>query len=98
MRFLLYLLLFIVIVVFGLTFSLQNAGSVELRYYPDLVVTAPLAIVLLATLFIGALIGFLAAFLVVLRKQRELVRTRRQVKKLDQEVQNLRNAPYKEPA
>ena len=96
MKFFIYLLLFIVIAVFGLTFTLKNASPVALHYYPDLVITAPLSVVLLVTLMLGVLIGWLVTWSVTLRKKRELSRARKEIRKLDQEVQNLRNIPLKE--
>ncbi|HDH16776.1 MAG TPA: DUF1049 domain-containing protein, partial [Gammaproteobacteria bacterium] len=59
MKLFLYLLLFIVIVVIGLTFSLKNPQLVELNYYPDIAISAPLVVVLLVTLLLGMLIGML---------------------------------------
>jgi uncharacterized integral membrane protein len=98
MKLFLYLILFTVVVAFALTFSLKNPQVVTLYYYPDLSVTAPLVIVLLVTLLLGAVIGLLVSWGRLLKKQRELGRARREVKKLDQEVQNLRSLPLKEPA
>lgn len=96
MKFFLYLLLFIVIAVFGLTFALKNPSPVELHYYPDLVISAPLYLVLLVTLMIGVLIGLIVMWSAALRWKWELVRLRKENRKLGQEVQNLRNIPIKE--
>lgn len=96
MKFFIYLLLFTAIAVFGLTFTLKNAQPVELHYYPDLVLTAPLSIVLLATLVLGALIGMLVTWISILHKKRDLSRARKEISKLNQEIQNLRSIPIKE--
>ena len=96
MKFFIYLLLFTAIAVFGLTFTLKNAQPVELHYYPDLVVAAPLSMVLLATLLLGALIGMLVTWGAGLKKKRDLSRARKKITKLNQEIQNLRSIPIKE--
>lgn len=97
MKLFLYLILFTLVVAFALTFSLKNPQVVTLYYYPDLSITAPLVVVLLVTLLLGAIVGLLVGWGRLLRKQHELGRVRRELKKLDQEVQNLRNLPIKEP-
>lgn len=96
MKLFLYLLLFIVIVAFGLTFSLKNPQLIELNYYPDVVISSPLTVVLLVTLLLGVLIGVLAMSVSKLRKARELTRARKEILKLSEEVQNLRSLPIKD--
>jgi putative membrane protein len=96
MKFLLYLLLFIVVVAFGLTFSLKNPQLIELNYYPDVVISSPLTVVLLVTLLLGVLIGVLAMSVSKLRKGRELARARKEILKLSEEVQNLSRLPIKD--
>ena len=96
MRLFIYLLLFVVIVAFGLTFSLKNPQHVVISYYPDLVVTLPLSVALLVTLLLGVLLGALATSMSVLRKGREVARLRKANDKLDQELQNLRSMPIKD--
>ncbi len=96
MKLFLYLLLFIVIVAFGLTFSLKNPQLIELNYYPDVVISSPLTVVLLVTLLLGVLIGVLAMSVSKLRKGRELTRARKEILKLSEEVQNLRSLPIKD--
>ncbi len=96
MKLFLYLLLFIVVVAFGLTFSLKNPQLIELNYYPDVVISSPLTVVLLVTLLLGVLIGMLAMSVSKLRKGRELARARKEIHKLSEEVQNLRSLPIKD--
>jgi uncharacterized integral membrane protein len=98
MKFFIYLILFTVVAVFGLTFTLKNAQPVALHYYPDFVLTAPLSIVLLATLLIGTLFGMFVTWTALLHKKRELSRARKEIARLDEEIQNLRNIPIKEQA
>lgn len=96
MKLFLYLLLFIVVVAFGLTFSLKNPQLIELNYYPDVVISSPLTVVLLVTLLLGVLIGVLAMSVSKFQKGRELARARKEIVKLSEEVQNLRSLPIKD--
>lgn len=91
-----YLVMFIVIVAFGLTFALKNPQVVEIHYYPDLLISLPLAVALLFTLLAGVLIGLLVSMFSVMRRQREIARLRKQNQKLDEEIQNLRTSPLKD--
>ena len=96
MKLFFFLLLFVAVVAFGLTFSLKNPQLVEINYYPDVVISSPLVVVLLVTLLLGVLIGLLAMSLSQLRRRRELSRARKEVLKLTEEVQNLRALPIKD--
>lgn len=96
MKLFFFLLLFIAVVAFGLTFSLKNPQLVEINYYPDVVISTPLVVVLLVTLLLGVLIGILVMSLSQLRRRRELSRARKEVLKLTEEVQNLRALPIKD--
>jgi putative membrane protein len=96
MKLFFYLLLFVAVVAFGLTFSLKNPQLVEINYYPDIDIAAPLVVVLLVTLLLGVLIGVLVMFLSQLRKRRQLSRAKKEILKLTEEVQNLRALPIKD--
>lgn len=96
MKLFFYLLLFIVIVAFGLTFSIKNPQLIELNYYPDIVITSPLVVVLLVTLILGVLIGVLVMSVSRFSRHRELKRTQKENQKLSEEIQNLRSLPIKE--
>jgi len=96
MKLFFYLLLFIAIVAFGLTFSLKNPQLVELNYYPDIAISAPLVIVLLVTLLLGMLIGMLTTFMPQMRKHRELQRAKKEIHKLNKELQQQSPLPVKD--
>ena len=98
MKLFLYLLLFIVLVAFGLTFSLKNSQLIELNYYPDIVISSPLVVVLLVTLLLGVLIGVLVMSVSRFNRHRELKRAQKEINKLNQELQNLRSLPIKDTA
>ena len=96
MKLFFYLLLFVAIVAFGLTFSLKNPQLVEINYYPDIIISAPLVVVLLVTLLLGVVIGVLVMSMSQLRKRRQLSRAKKEILKLTEEVQNLRALPIKD--
>ena len=96
MKLFFYLLLFVAVVAFGLTFSLKNPQLVEINYYPDIVITAPLVVVLLVTLLLGVVIGVLVMSMSQLRKRRQLSRAKKEILKLTEEIQNLRALPIKD--
>jgi lipopolysaccharide assembly protein A len=96
MKLFFYLLLFIVLVAFGLTFALKNSQLIELNYYPDIVISSPLVVVLLVTLLLGVLIGVLVMSVSRFSRHRELKRAQKENKKLSEEIQNLRSLPIKE--
>lgn len=97
MKLFLYLLLFIVIVAFGLTFSLKNPQTIELKYYSDIALTAPLVVVLLVTLLLGMLLGMLTTLMPQLRRKRELQRAKKEIRKLGKELQLLTPMPGRDP-
>ena len=96
MKLFFYSLLFIAIVAFGLTFSLKNPQLVELNYYPDIAISAPLVIVLLVTLLLGMLIGILTTLLPQMRKHRELQRAKKEIQNLSKELQQQSPLPVKD--
>jgi putative membrane protein len=53
-------------------FAAKNAEPVTLRFYFDLVLTAPLIVVLLGFFAAGALLGVLALLGALLRQRREI--------------------------
>jgi putative membrane protein len=91
-----YLLLTVVVFVFGTTFAIKNGQSVDLNYYFGIAWHAPLSLMLLAAVVIGALIGYLIGLRRVFRVRRELAKARRQIRDVEEEVQNLRSLPIKD--
>ena len=96
MKLFFYLLIFVVIVAFGLTFSIKNPQLVEINYYPDIVISSPLVVVLLVTLLFGVLIGVLTMSVSRFSRHRELKRAQKENQKLSEEIKNLRSLPIKE--
>jgi putative membrane protein len=96
MKKVLYLVVTVVVVLLGITFALHNRQTVEIAYYFGLGWNGPLALALLATFAAGAVVGYLMSLRMVVRMQRELVRSRKEIRQIEQEVQNLRALPIKD--
>ena len=95
MRRLLGFLVILIVVLFGLSFALLNAASVDVDYYFGTVGT-PLSLALVVTFILGAVVGVLTALGMVLGKQRELHRLRRRVRDSEKELSELRRLPLKD--
>ncbi len=96
MRRLFYLLLFVVIILLGVSFALKNQDTVTINYYFDISWTVRLAAVLAIAIAIGAVLGVLLTSTWVLRSKRRLSHAKREVRKMEQEVNNLRALPVKD--
>ncbi len=79
----------------GLTFALMNAEPVQLDYYFG-TVHAPLSLVVVIAVIIGAALGVLASMGIVLGQKRELAKLRKSAKIAEEEVSNLRALPLKD--
>jgi len=95
MKRIIFLVVFLLVSVVGLSFALMNAETVMLSYYFG-TVSAPLSIVVAIVLAIGALLGVSACMGMVLSLKRENARLRRNMKIAEKEVENLRSLPLKD--
>ena len=95
MKRLLGFLLLLVVVVVGLAFAVLNAQTVQLHYYFGST-DAPLSLVLVLVLAVGAVLGVVASLGMVVGQRRELGRLQRKVKVTEQELKNLREIPIKD--
>ncbi len=96
MKRIIYTILAILILLIGIAFAIQNRQMVELNYYFGLKWSGPLSLALLSSLAIGVLAGYLASLRMVVRMQRQLVQTRKEIRQIEQEVINLRALPIKD--
>ena len=96
MKRVLYVVVAIVVIFFGITFAFYNRQNVDLNYYFGISWSGPLALALLTAVAVGVVIGFLASLRTVLRLQRQVVAARKEVRQVEQEVQNLRALPIKD--
>ena len=85
----------IVIVVFGLSFAVLNAEPVSLNYYfgyRDI----PLSLVVVLSLAVCAVIGFLVSLGMILRLKQQLGGLRRKLQAAEKHVDRLHILPAKE--
>ena len=87
--------LLLLVSLLGLTFALMNAESVQLNYYFGSV-QAPLSLVIVIAIIIGAALGVLATTGIVFGQKRELAKLKKSNKLAEQEVSNLRSLPLKD--
>jgi len=85
MKTILYLVVLVIAVVFGLTFAYKNPGDVAISYY-GFNGEWRLVVVLLVTFIAGALFGLLLTVISNLKVRRQLSRAKREVKKTTQEL------------
>ncbi len=97
MKKILSIMLFLVFALFALTLNLKNPDPVTLRYYFDLERQVDLFVVLLIPFVIGMLLGILLMSFSVVRNKMQVGKTKRELAKVEKEVQNLRAAPITEP-
>lgn len=91
-----YTALFIVILLAGVLFFARNNEAVSLDYVFGSV-QWPVSVVLLASLFSGAILGVLAMIPVILHLKHQNSKLQRQVKVSEKEINNLRILPAKQP-
>jgi putative membrane protein len=97
MKKILSIILFLVFALFALTLNLKNPDAVTLRYYFDIEREVDLFVVLLVPFVVGMLLGVLLMSFSVVRNKMQVGKTKRELAKVEKEVQNLRSAPITEP-
>ncbi len=95
MRRLIYLILALIIILFGVTFAVLNADKVQLNYYFGSI-EWPLSLILVIAMAIGALLGILASLGFIIGSRRHASRLKRSVEVAEKEIVNLRNIPIKD--
>lgn len=91
-----YIILTVVAILFGLGFAYRNAQPAVVSFYFGLRWEAPLALMLLTAFAVGAAVGFLASLGIVLRAQRDLNRSRRELREAEDEARRLRQLPIRD--
>lgn len=97
MKKVLSIILFLVFALFALTLNLKNPDAVTLRYYFGFESQVDLFVVILVPFAIGMLLGVLLMSFSVVRNKMQVGKTRRELAKVEKEVQNLRAAPITDP-
>lgn len=89
-------ILILVVLIFTISFTVINAHEVQINYYLG-TSTLPLALLLVLSVALGALLGAVAVMSMVFRLRWEIAKLRRTAKLTEKEVSNLRSMPIKEP-
>lgn len=92
----LYLCFFLLFALFAFTVNLKNPQMVTINYYFDFHREAPLVLVLTAAFVLGILIGWLFMTVSVVRNKRQVGKAKRELAKVEMEVQSLRAIPIKD--
>jgi putative membrane protein len=95
MKRLLVLVVLLFVVALGLSFAALNTDSVLVRFYVG-DVNAPVSLVVVVALAVGAVLGILASTGVVLAKRYEISSLRKRINLCEREVKNLRELPFKD--
>lgn len=96
MKRIIYFIVAIAAVAFGVTFAVRNSQLVEVGYYFGLGWNGPLSLALITTFVFGVILGYVASLRTVVRLQRQLVHARKEIRSIEQEVRNLRALPIKD--
>lgn len=91
MRIILYIILLLIILL-GVTFAYLNAVPVAFNYYLG-VKNIPLSLLLVCSLGVGLIIGFLIMTISWFKLKNERRRLKKQLKHAKQELENLRAVP-----
>ena len=65
-----YIVVGVIVILFGVTFAFHNKQNVDVNYYFGLSWNGPLALALLAAMVIGVAIGFLSSVRALLRDRK----------------------------
>jgi putative membrane protein len=90
-----YLIIFLILVIFGIVFAVLNAEPVELNYYFGSKEVA-LSLILVLAMIVGAILGVIASASMIINNRREVVKLRKSVELAEKEVANLRAIPIRD--
>lgn len=85
MKKLLYVILIVVIALFGLTFSYKNHQIIDINYYFGIHFNGELSLLLFIVFVLGLLVGWLMTLPNALHASRKLSRTKREARALQTE-------------
>ncbi|MBD3609626.1 MAG: DUF1049 domain-containing protein [Gammaproteobacteria bacterium] len=95
MRKILNYLFAVFVLIIGIILAIYNSNSVEI----NLVVfqaQLPLALLIIITLIIGALLGIVTSFSLMYKSRREVQKLKKQYQLNQKEINNLRTIPFKD--
>ena len=91
-----YISVFVIVLLAGLLFFVKNNQAVELNYIAGSI-ELPFSVLMLVSLFTGAILGILATMPMLLKFKHQKSRLEKQIKMTEKEVNNLRVLPVKTP-
>lgn len=92
---LIYISLALIVIIFGVTFSVLNAENIQLNYYLGSV-ELPLSLLLVIAMIFGAMLGIFASMSLIIGSRRSAHKLKRSVEVAEKEILNLRNIPIKD--
>ena len=92
-KFILTIIVFLLFAVLALTINMRNPGSITLNYYFGWQAEVDLYVVLVVPFLIGLVLGALLMSISVFRTKMAAGRSKRQLAKVEKEVENLRAMP-----
>lgn len=98
MRYIKLLFVFVIIVavlVLGVAFTVLNEGNVTLNYHWG-TISLPLPAVVLASIFLGAVLGWFVSLGKLFKAKKENFGLKRQAKATSEELRHLRTIPLKD--
>lgn len=96
MKKLFYALIAIIVFVLALTLNLKNPQEVIIHYYFNIEWQTSLMLALTFSFAIGLLVGWLIMIVSVFKNKRQVGKTKKQLAKVEKEVENLRAMPIKD--
>ncbi len=84
----------LLIMVLGLIFAILNSAQVSFNYYLG-VKQISLSLLLVLTLGVGIIIGFIFTLISVIKQKKENYRLKTRIKDIEKELENLRSIPIK---
>lgn len=91
---LIYTVIVLAVILFGIIFAVLNADNVQLNYYFGSQ-RLPLSLALVLAMIVGAILGVLASINLILRSRKEIARLRKVSAIAEKEISNLRAIPIK---
>jgi putative membrane protein len=88
------LLLYIVLILLGVSFATLNASSVEVNLYFK-TITMPISVLMTIMLGLGLIIGFLLILCRYWRLKVDFLKVKNKLKLTEKEINNLRSIPLK---
>ncbi|MDR3442367.1 MAG: LapA family protein [Legionella sp.] len=89
------LIIYILLIIIGVSFAALNAASVDVNFYFK-TVSMPISVLITLMLGIGILIGFVLFIARYWRLKAECHRVKNQLKMTEKEIKNLRSIPLQD--